>query len=142
MSYLIDELLGKSNFKNKTIHSDSDLYNEIEHGIKSSAVTKFAKESGLTEEHISLLIPINRKTLSRRKVSGMLDSKESDRLILIAKVYAHALDVFGTKTKVNQWLNTNNLALDNRKPFDLLKNSLGCQMLDNLLYRIEYGIYS
>ncbi|GGG03915.1 MULTISPECIES: type II RES/Xre toxin-antitoxin system antitoxin [Cysteiniphilum] len=139
---LVDNLLGRANFKNKHIHAESDLYEEINQGIKSAAILRFAKSSGLTEEIVSSLIPINRKTYLRRKEMGMLDAKESDRLILIAKVYAHALEVFGTKEKVNNWLTTKNLALGERTPLELLKNSLGCQIIDNLLYRISYGIYS
>ncbi|MCF6807280.1 DUF2384 domain-containing protein [Thiotrichales bacterium 19S9-12] len=142
MTVLIDSLLGKTSFKNKQIHSDSDLYDEINHGIKSAALTRFAKVSGLTEERLLALIPITRKTFLRRKEQGFLGSNESDRLILIAKVYAHALDVFGQKEKTHQWLITNNISLDNKKPIDLLKNSLGCQIVDDILYRIEYGIYS
>lgn len=142
MSYLINDLIGKANFHNKQIQSDQDLYDEIEHGLKSGAMTRFAKTSGLTEERISTLIPINRKTLLRRKALGKLDPKESDRLIAIAKTYAHAMRVFGSKEKVNQWIQTDNIALGNKKPFDLLKNNLGCQMVDSVLYRIEYGIYS
>ncbi len=110
--------------------------------LSRAAILRFAKSSGLAEELVSSLIPINRKTYLRRKEVGMLDAKESDRLILIAKVYAHALEVFGSKEKVNNWLATNNLALGERTPLELLKNSLGCQIVDNLLYRISYGIYS
>ncbi|MCF6776011.1 DUF2384 domain-containing protein [Thiotrichales bacterium 19X7-9] len=142
MTVFIDHLLGKANFKNKHIHNDNDLYDEVSRGIGASALTKFAKASGLTEECLLTLIPINRKTFLRRKAQGFLGENESDRLILIAKVYAHALDVFGEKNKTYQWLVTDNISLDNKRPIDLLKNSLGCQIVDDILYRIEYGIYS
>ena len=62
--------------------------------------------------------------------------------MLIAKVYAHALNVFGSKEKTNQWLSAPNLSLNNKPPIELLKNSLGCTIVDDTLYRIEHGIYS
>jgi putative toxin-antitoxin system antitoxin component (TIGR02293 family) len=136
------ELLGKSSFHSKRIQDDTDLYEEIETGIKSSALIQFAKHTGLSEDCISALIPINKKTLLRRKAQGALDSKQSDRLIMIAKVCAHALNVFGSKEKTKAWLKTPNVALSNKKPIDMLKNSLGCSLLDEVLYRIEYGIYT
>ena len=72
-----------------------------------------------------------------------MDAKQSDRLVLIAKVYAHALNVFGSKEKTNQWLSALNLSLNNNPPIELLKNnSLGCMIVDDTLYRIEHGIYS
>lgn len=135
-------LLGKTSFHNKHIQGDRDLYEEITLGIRAAAVDRFSQKTGLNEERISALIPINRKTLLRRKAEGLLDAKQSDRLVLIAKVYAHALNVFGSKEKTNQWLSAPNLSLNNKPPIELLKNSLGCTIVDDTLYRIEHGIYS
>jgi len=135
-------LLGKTSFHNKHIQGDRDLYEEITLGIQATAVDRFSQKTGLNEERISALIPINRKTLLRRKAEGFLDAKQSDRLVLIAKVYAHALNVFGSKEKTNQWLSSPNLSLNNKPPIELLKNSLGCTIVDDTLYRIEHGVYS
>ena len=41
-----------------------------------------------------------------------------------------------------KWLNTKQPALGNRIPMELAKNSAGAQVVEDLLGRIEYGVYS
>ena len=134
-------IIGKANFT-FPIHNEYDLLSAINSGIKTTAINVFAKKSGITQETLVSLLKINYKTFTRRKEDGLLKPIESDRLLAIAKVYAHALDIFGTSDKTLEWLNEPNLALNNMKPIDLLSTSHGCSLITEILYRIDYGVYS
>ena len=135
------DIIGKTNF-NIEIKNDYDLLNAINSGIKPSAINHVSKSSGITQKTLVSLMKIDPKTFSRRKKSGLLKPMESDRLLAIAKVYAHTLDIFGTAEKTLSWLNEANLALKNAKPLDLLSSEHGCSLVTEVLYRIDYGIYS
>jgi len=56
------------------------------------------------------------------------------------KLYKHAFEVFGHK--MYEWLNTPILALNYQKPILHLKIPSGYKEINNILYRIEYGVYS
>ncbi|PIG96509.1 hypothetical protein CS542_08740 [Pedobacter sp. IW39] len=46
------------------------------------------------------------------------------------------------KKKMQKWLNTPNRALNQMKPVDLFYIPTGLAMVDNVLGRIEEGVYS
>ena len=49
-------------------------------------------------------------------------------------------EVFGSRENFSTWLQTENLALGNIIPRDLLKNSFGINLLMDELVRIEHGV--
>ena len=63
-------------------------------------------------------------------------------MIEIAKVVEHAFAVFENEEKVKNWLNTPNKALNNIKPVDLFYMPTGLNMVNDILGRIEEGVYS
>lgn len=55
---------------------------------------------------------------------------------------ARAVDVLGARDKALRWLRSPNRALDGRKPNALVATDEGFKRVDEVLGRIEYGIYS
>ena len=70
------------------------------------------------------------------------DSVSNQTLVGIADVLEHAFDVFGSDDKVKLWLNTPNGALNKARPIDLLNVPEGLSRVNDILGRIEHGIYS
>ena len=54
----------------------------------------------------------------------------------------HANEVFGDEEKVRQWINANNTALNNRTPVSFFDTLTGLNMVNDILTRIEEGVYS
>ena len=71
-----------------------------------------------------------------------LSSLLSDQILQLADVYSKGEDIFGSRNKVNLWMETPNKALGQKKPVELLSSSYGVQMIHEVLGRIEHGIYS
>jgi putative toxin-antitoxin system antitoxin component (TIGR02293 family) len=71
-----------------------------------------------------------------------LTPDESDRLVRVARVMAHTLQVLGSRDKALEWLRGANRALDGSVPISLLDSDIGAQQVSEILGRIEYGIYS
>jgi putative toxin-antitoxin system antitoxin component (TIGR02293 family) len=55
-------------------------------------------------------------------------------------LYSKGEEVFGDRENFTKWLETNNLALGDILPLDLLKTSFGIQLLIDEFTRIEHGV--
>ena len=84
---------------------------------------------------------ISGKSLSRyRQQNTLFKPIYAEKILEIAEVTNLGLEVFGDKEKLKLWLETRNYALGNQKPFDLLKDSYGKEMVMGELTRIDHGI--
>lgn len=61
---------------------------------------------------------------------------------IVETIAARASEVLGGQEKATHWLNRPNRALGGRRPLDLLDTDLGIQQVEQVLGRIEYGVYS
>lgn len=66
----------------------------------------------------------------------------SDQLFRAARVTAHAIRVFGAEQKALAWLRAPNDALKDKRPIDLLQSDAGAYAVEEILHRIDFGIFS
>jgi putative toxin-antitoxin system antitoxin component (TIGR02293 family) len=93
------------------------------------------------EEIYSLVLP--RRTLSnRRSTTGRLTTEESDRLVRVVRIIALAHDTFQDVENSASWLRRPNRSLGGIRPIDLLKTDNGSRLVEAVLGRIGYGVYS
>lgn len=59
-----------------------------------------------------------------------------------AEVVAKATLVLDTREAAVQWLTSPAMGLDQQKPVDLLATPVGTQLVEELLDRIEHGVYA
>lgn len=59
----------------------------------------------------------------------------------VVDVLAHALEVFGDRFKVMRWLRTPIPALGDETPQDMLARAGGIEQVDQVLGRIEHGVW-
>ena len=64
----------------------------------------------------------------------------TEKIIELAEVTNLGLEVFGDDNKFKLWLETPNYALGKQKPFELLKDSYGKEMVMGELTHIDQGI--
>lgn len=115
----------------------------IRQGFSVISVIKVAEYCGISESQMAALLATSERTISRRKKDQKpLDISESDRLYRIARIFAHILDVFENVETARDWLKKSNRALAGRTPLELLDTDAGTQQVDELLHKIEYGMYS
>ena len=96
----------------------------------------------LTIRELATLLSINERTMARRLVAGSLNKVESERLLLLNALAAHGLRVFEDQGKFNRWLRRPLEILENQSPLQMLDTATGFQVVDQILGRIEYGVYS
>jgi putative toxin-antitoxin system antitoxin component (TIGR02293 family) len=93
--------------------------------------------------YLSTLLGASKRTLARRAQRGEpLSPVESDRLIRFLRIAAHAEEVFESREKAIAWLKADNRALGGQAPMDLLDTDAGTEQVDEVLTRIDYGVYS
>jgi|DewCreStandDraft_4_1066084.scaffolds.fasta_scaffold272504_1 putative toxin-antitoxin system antitoxin component (TIGR02293 family) len=81
-------------------------------------------------------------TLHRRKQEGRLTQAESDRLMRYARLMGTAVQVFRDEQYASEWLKHPQFGLAWSVPLDYAESEMGAREVENLLWRIAYGVYS
>jgi putative toxin-antitoxin system antitoxin component (TIGR02293 family) len=136
-------LLGGKNIVTKPIHSEFDIISLSNEGLTKASLDALISHLGISKKAFSEnILDASVKTLERKKSTDKLDKRTSSLVIEIAKVVEHAFVVFENENKVKSWLNSPNKALNNIKPVDLFYIPTGLNMVNDVLGRIEEGVYS
>jgi putative toxin-antitoxin system antitoxin component (TIGR02293 family) len=93
-------------------------------------------------EKLGSMLGISKATLHRRKARGRLDPAESDRIVRFARLMGKALDVMESEDGARQWLNSPQFGLGGAVPLEFAETEVGAREVEQLLGRIEYGVYS
>lgn len=70
-----------------------------------------------------------------------LNQQQSTVAFQYAQTLEHATNVFGSQQLAEDWLKKPCKYLDGNVPLELIDNSLGFQVVEDYLTRIEYGVY-
>jgi putative toxin-antitoxin system antitoxin component (TIGR02293 family) len=62
--------------------------------------------------------------------------------VRLADIAAHAVLVLGSVEKARQWLTAENRALGCVAPISLLDTDVGVRAVEDVLHRIEHGVFS
>jgi putative toxin-antitoxin system antitoxin component (TIGR02293 family) len=65
-----------------------------------------------------------------------------DFMALPSTLVTHALDTFGDLEKAQSWLVTPNPALNDQEPAKLARTPDGTERVEEVLTRIDYGVFS
>jgi putative toxin-antitoxin system antitoxin component (TIGR02293 family) len=100
-------------------------------------------ESGIPARELAATIEIPARTLARRKAAGKLDRDESERLLRIIRVLGKAVRLFeGDLGAAVAWLKTPQKALSFNTPLTYARFEIGGQEVENLIGRLEHGVFS
>jgi len=140
--YVVDVLGGSGVFKGKGVPTVADVRQRIKDGLPYRSLESLRERLRLSVPETASILDMPARTLARRKQSRRLDAHESDRLYRVARVAAHAFDVFGTEDNAATWLRRPNRALGGEAPIHLLDTDVGARQVEDTLGRLEHGIVS
>jgi putative toxin-antitoxin system antitoxin component (TIGR02293 family) len=139
----IAEVLGGRKALGQKIETSSDLARATRAGLSAGSLDTLAQELSIQRVTVAKLLGISERTLTRRVTSnGRLTAAESDRVVRLARVLALAKETLGNMERASRWLQTSNRALEGDKPIDRLDTDIGVRSVEQVLGRIEYGLYS
>jgi putative toxin-antitoxin system antitoxin component (TIGR02293 family) len=138
---LVEVLGGRKTLKRR-IGTLAELRETVRSGLPYSALESVREKLGLRVTEAAAAIHLPQRTVARRRRERRLQADESDRLVRLARVGVQAAAVLGGEAKAAAWLRRPNRALEGRAPLELLDSDLGARQVEDLLGRIEHGIFS
>lgn len=119
------------------------IIEQAQQRVSTQQADQLAHLLGLTFKELALILQIAERTLHRFRSEGLLDSPSSERLLLLENLAAHGLLVFdGRADALANWLRYPLRELKNQPPLALLNTISGFTLVDDVLTRIEYGVYA
>jgi putative toxin-antitoxin system antitoxin component (TIGR02293 family) len=138
----IEQLLGGPEVLGQEVESRFELVPLVRKGLPYEALESVTRELELSMEETSEALHLPKRTLSRRKEARRLDPLQSERVVRLAGVAAKAMQVLGSHEKAKRWLTRPNRALGGETPVGLLDTDIGAQAVEDVLTRIEQGVFS
>jgi putative toxin-antitoxin system antitoxin component (TIGR02293 family) len=128
--------------RTQPIASIHEQIGRIHAGLSFRAVQNLQKALDVPMDKLASVLGMSRATLHRRKIQGKIDKDESEKLVRYQRLLKKAEDVFGGGDSAREWLTNRQTGLGNAVPLDFAKTEIGAREVENLLGRIEYGVYS
>ncbi len=117
------------------------LHAATEAGLKTLALESLLKNLDATRDELLAAVAVSARTWARRQQEGALSSEESDRLLRVARVAAHAEEILGGRSEAVKWLKAPNRALGGRKPLELVHTDAGAELVTGVLGRLEHSVF-
>ncbi len=117
------------------------LIPRIKAGLPTRTFFDLSEKLNVRPEKLAQIVGIAPRTLHRRKQTGRFDRLESERVVRIQHLYQRALEVFEDAGAVKTWFVSPALALDGATPLDYADTELGAREVENVLGRIEHGVF-
>lgn len=122
--------------------SREELIEAIRQGLPAELARQFADALDITQDQFAPLLRLTPRTLQRRLEDGRLDFAESERLWELARVFFRAVEVLESEPAAVQWFKSPIQALGWKSPLDLAQTSIGLREIEQVLGRIEQGVFS
>jgi putative toxin-antitoxin system antitoxin component (TIGR02293 family) len=138
----VAEILGGKKVLKREISSLKDMQDILLEGLPYGAFVFLTNILHIGREEASSALTISNRTLIRRKAGNRFKVDESDRIARLARITAKAIETLGTEEKATIWLRKPNRALGGVVPLYLTSTDIGARQVEEILAKIEYGIFS
>lgn len=123
--------------------SIEELIEKVKSGFSYSMFETFRISMGIPIDELAKLVDIKTRTLARRRDVGKLESDESDRLLRASRILGRAIELFeGDIESARVWFTRPVLALGNKTPLEVSSTEVGALEVENLIGRLEQGVFS
>ncbi len=135
-------LMGGSELFEGPLRRDADLEQAVTNGLPALVVRHLSESTGASIRELQEITHIDKSTFARRvKQRALLKADESDRVARVARIAALAIEALGRDAGL-EWLRKPSVALGNRIPLGMLGTDAGARQVEQIVGRIEHGIFS
>ena len=125
------------------IKDNAKMSDLVTHGIALSSVWELGERLAISQERLGELLSIPKRTLHRRaQKQELLKQDESERVLRLFRLYFQAMDVFEDGDRTLRWFASHPKALGGRTPLEFARTEPGARLVEDLLGRIEDGVFS
>lgn len=139
-------LLGGKRVLHQEVRSTLDAHDLLLAGLPGRALSHLVGSLTIIQKTPSLekAVGMSLRTFQRRRDAPAkpLNPDQSARTWKFAGILAKATEVLGSQEEAERWLERPALALEQRRPIDLLATPAGTELVEALLTRMDYGVYS
>ncbi len=142
---IFDYLGGRKVFRSAVVKNRSDVHDLILRGLPAAALGHVVDAAEvLLPQEVSDAVGVSLRTVHRRRDAPRrpLSREQSDRAWQFAELMVSAIGIFGSQEEAERWFRLPAMALDQKRPLDLVTSSIGARMVEQLLIRIEHGVYT
>jgi putative toxin-antitoxin system antitoxin component (TIGR02293 family) len=122
--------------------TNSRLIEAVQSGLPVRELTDLQASLDVPMERLAPMLGISKATLQRRKSGQRLGLAESDRVVRFARLMGKATEVMESAESARKWLNSPQTGLGGAVPLEYAETEVGAREVEDLLGRIEYGVYS
>lgn len=140
-------LLGGEKAFKAPVKSRIEAHDLLRQGLPVTAVSALLKNmpalSG-SSDGLERAIGMSLRTWQRRRdaVTKPLSAEQSNRAWKFAELLARASEIFGSIDAAIDWMLHPVMALDQRRPIDLVATTAGTELVENHLTRLDYAVYT
>lgn len=134
---------GWPGFRRLRDKSALEISDRLQKGLPFEALAEFERVSGFSRDTVLQSLRIPARTLARRKISGRLSGDESERLWRLHELFRLTAALFdGDAAAARNWLVSPARALSGRSPWLTVQTEIGAREVENLIGRLEHGVFS
>ncbi len=122
--------------------TSENLKQQIREGLPFSVLESVTARFALNPEEVASALDLSPPTPALLEKGRRLRPADSDRLFRLVRILAETADVLGSEAKASRWLQAPNRALGGQTPLSLLDTDPGTQQVEEVLGRIEHGVFS
>jgi putative toxin-antitoxin system antitoxin component (TIGR02293 family) len=120
----------------------SELISVVSAGLPAHLARELASCFEISLPDVAGLLRMNPRTLQRRIGEGSLDLNGSERLWQLSRLVHRAEEVLESRAGALHWFKNPIAALGWATPMAYARTAVGLRELENILGRIEHGVYS
>ena len=114
----------------------------VRDGLSVNEFDQLREDLGVPLGTLESTLSIAHRTLLRRRDTGRFQKDESDRLFRLRRLFDRAVEVLGDSRDAQAWMTAPQVALGGESPLSFADTDAGVREIENLLGRIEHGVFS
>jgi putative toxin-antitoxin system antitoxin component (TIGR02293 family) len=122
------------------------MHDALVAGLPATALLEAVAQIGLLRDQkvFESIMAMSLRTFQRLcdTPEKRLDLAASGQLWRFAEIMARAVDLLGGQAAAEAWMAAPQTGLDQRRPIDLLATPAGMALVQDLLDRMDYGVYA
>ena len=120
----------------------TQMIKSIEEGLPISNFRRLQDSLDLPDKDLAKYIRIPKSTLALRKKRGKFSFEESERIFRLQRLFEKSLEVFEDAGLAKKWLKEEAYGLGDVSPLEYAVTEIGAREVEDLLGRIEHGVFS
>lgn len=126
----------------KVARGTAEVARQVRAGLPMSELFALKERLEVSNEALAPMVGLSLATLNRRRAGERLSPVHGDRVMRYLRLFDRACEVMGTAEHARAWLKAPQGSLGGSTPLDFALTEIGAREVEDLLGRIEHGVYT